>query len=111
MMLVIIDTKTIITVIINICQGALLSKDESMRLTQEQARKNRQHILEVASRMFRLRGVAGVSVIDIMKESGFTHGGFYNHFNSKEELAAAAVACSFEKSANNLAEKFASGRN
>ena len=82
-----------------------------MRLTSEQAKQNRQLILETASRMFRLHGMEGVSVADIMKESGFTHGGFYNHFKSKEELAAEAVACSFEKSANRMADKFASGRN
>ena len=60
--------------------------------------------------MFRLHGMENVSVADIMKESGFTHGGFYNHFQSKEELAAEAVACSFEKFASRLSEKFASGR-
>jgi TetR/AcrR family transcriptional repressor of nem operon len=60
--------------------------------------------------MFRLHGMESVSVADIMKESGFTHGGFYNHFQSKEELAAEAVACSFEKAASRLSEKFASGR-
>lgn len=81
-----------------------------MRLTSEQTRQNRQLILETASRLFRLHGVESVAVADIMKDAGFTHGGFYNHFTSKEELAAEAVACSFEKSACSLAEKFASGR-
>lgn len=81
-----------------------------MRLTSEQAKQNRQLILETASRMFRLHGMDDVSVADIMKQSGFTHGGFYNHFNSKEELAAEAVACAFGKSAHNLSEKFASAR-
>jgi AcrR family transcriptional regulator len=45
-----------------------------------------------------------------MQQSGFTHGGFYNHFHSKEERAAEAVACAFEKSARGLSEKFASAR-
>jgi TetR/AcrR family transcriptional repressor of nem operon len=81
-----------------------------MRLTSEQAKQNRQLILETASRMFRLHGMEDVSVADIMKQSGFTHGGFYNHFDSKEELAAEAVACAFEKSAHGLSEKFASAR-
>lgn len=58
--------------------------------------------------MFRLRGIEGVSVIDIMKECGFTHGGFYNHFESKEQLAAEAVKCAFGHSTNTLAEMFAS---
>ena len=81
-----------------------------MRLTSEQAKQNRQLILETASRMFRLHGMENVSVADIMKQSGFTHGGFYNHFNSKEELAAEAVTWAFEKSAHGLSEKFASAR-
>jgi len=81
-----------------------------VRLTSEQAKQNRQLILETASRMFKLHGMENVSVADIMKQSGFTHGGFYNHFNSKEELAAEAVACAFEKSAHGLSEKFASAR-
>jgi len=81
-----------------------------VRLTSEQAKQNRQLILETASRMFRLHGMENVSVADIMKQSGFTHGGFYNHFSSKEELAAEAVACAFEKSAQGLSEKFASAR-
>jgi TetR/AcrR family transcriptional regulator, transcriptional repressor for nem operon len=77
-----------------------------MRLTSEQTKENRQLILETASRMFRLHGMEDVSVADIMKQSGFTHGGFYNHFNSKEELAAEAIASAFGKSAQNLSEKF-----
>jgi TetR/AcrR family transcriptional regulator, transcriptional repressor for nem operon len=81
-----------------------------VRLTSEHAKQNRQLILETAARLFKLHGMENVSVADIMKQSGFTHGGFYNHFESKEELAAEAVACSFEKSAQGLSEKFASGK-
>ena len=61
-----------------------------MRLTKEQAEQNRHLIVETPSRMFRLHGVENVAVADIMKEAGFTHGGFYNHFESKDELAAEA---------------------
>jgi TetR/AcrR family transcriptional regulator, transcriptional repressor for nem operon len=97
------------------CQGNfgsnLLQRSCCVRLTKEQAEHNRLVILETASQMFRLRGVENVSVGDIMKESGFTHGGFYNHFESKEKLAAEAVACSFAKSASSLSEKFANRKN
>jgi len=78
-----------------------------LRLTKEQAEQNRQLIVETASRMFRLRGLENVTVSDVMKESGFTHGGFYNHFKSKEELAAEALASAFEVAANDLSEKLA----
>ena len=81
-----------------------------MRITKEQAEQNRHLIVETASRMFRLHGMENVSVADIMKESGFTHGGFYNHFESKDELAAEAIASAFDGVAANLSEKLASGK-
>src|SRR5260370_26533012 len=59
--------------------------------------------------MFRLRGLENVAVADVMKESGFTHGGFYNHFKSKDELASEAVASAFDHAAKNLSENIASG--
>jgi TetR/AcrR family transcriptional repressor of nem operon len=80
-----------------------------LRLTKEQAEQNRHLIVETASRMFRLHGMENVAVADIMKESGFTHGGFYNHFKSKDELAAEAIASAFDVVANDLSEKLASG--
>jgi TetR/AcrR family transcriptional repressor of nem operon len=59
--------------------------------------------------MFRLQGVENVAVADVMKESGFTHGGFYNHFKSKDDLATEAVASAFDHAAKNLSEDIASG--
>jgi TetR/AcrR family transcriptional repressor of nem operon len=82
-----------------------------LRLTKGQAEQNRQLIVETASRMFRLHGVENVAVADIMKKSGFTHGGFYNHFESKDELAAEAIGAAFDVVANDLSEKLASGTN
>ena len=79
-----------------------------MRLTKGQAEQNRQLIVETASRMFRLHGMENVAVADIMKEAGFTHGGFYNHFKSKDALAAEAIASAFDGVASNLSEKLPS---
>jgi TetR/AcrR family transcriptional regulator, transcriptional repressor for nem operon len=81
-----------------------------LRLTKGQAEQNRQLIVETASRMFRLHGMENVAVADIMKEAGFTHGGFYNHFKSKDALAAEAIASAFDGVASNLSEKLASGK-
>ena len=67
-----------------------------MRLSKEQAARNRQGIIDAAARLFRERGIDGVGVADLMKAAGFTHGGFYNHFPSKEALAAEACASAFE---------------
>jgi TetR/AcrR family transcriptional repressor of nem operon len=63
-----------------------------MRVSREQAALNRERILEAAARLFRERGFDGIGVADLMKEAGLTHGGFYGHFSSKEELIAEASA-------------------
>lgn len=81
-----------------------------MRLTKEKVEQNRRHIVETASRMFRLHGMENVAVADVMKESGFTHGGFYNHFESKEQLVTEAIASSFQTAALVLLEQIAASR-
>ena len=63
-----------------------------MRVTREQAAQNRQRILDVAAQLFREHGFAGIGVADLMKEAGLTHGGFYGHFSSKDDLIAQASA-------------------
>jgi TetR/AcrR family transcriptional repressor of nem operon len=57
-----------------------------MRVTRKQAEVNRQRIIDSAMRLFGQRGVDAVGVAEVMGEAGFTHGGFYNHFRSKEQL-------------------------
>jgi TetR/AcrR family transcriptional regulator, transcriptional repressor for nem operon len=66
------------------------SGDKAMRVSREQAAKNRERIVAVASRLFREKGFDGVGVADLMKDAGFTHGGFYGHFSSKDELIGEA---------------------
>ena len=63
-----------------------------MKVSREQAARNRERIVETAARRFRERGFDGIGVADLMKEAGLTHGGFYGHFSSKEELIAEASA-------------------
>lgn len=63
-----------------------------MKVSREQAASNRDRIVETAAQLFRERGFAGIGVADLMKEAGLTHGGFYGHFSSKEELMAEASA-------------------
>ncbi|MBX9932664.1 MAG: TetR family transcriptional regulator [Methylobacterium sp.] len=60
------------------------------RVSQEQARLNRQRVVEVAATLFRERGLHGVGVADIMASAGLTHGGFYGQFANKDALAAEA---------------------
>jgi len=59
-----------------------------VRVTRAQADAHRERILEVAGTLFRERGFDGIGVADIMKRAGLTHGGFYGHFESKDDLAA-----------------------
>ena len=82
-----------------------------MRLTKEQAVRNRQKIIQTAARVFRERGIDGVSVADLMKEAGFTHGGFYNHFASKEELVAEAGRAAFAQMVGSLIEIASADKN
>src|SRR5918994_70871 len=63
-----------------------------MKVTREQAAQNRQRILDVAAQLFREHGFEGIGVADLMKEAGLTHGGFYGHFSSKDDLIAQASA-------------------
>src|SRR2546421_9905820 len=50
----------------------------------------RQRILHAAASAFRAEGVAAIGVGDVMGRAGLTHGGFYAHFESKEQLVAEA---------------------
>lgn len=59
-----------------------------MKVSREQMAENRRRILEVASRLFRDKGFDAVSVAEVMKAAGLTHGGFYGHFASKDDLIA-----------------------
>jgi TetR/AcrR family transcriptional repressor of nem operon len=63
-----------------------------MKVSREQMVENRQRILDVASRLFREKGFEAVSVVEVMKAAGLTHGGFYGHFDSKDDLIAHALA-------------------
>lgn len=63
-----------------------------MRVSKEQAAKNREHILKAAARLIRERGIAGVGVDALAEAAGMTHGSLYSQFGSKERLVEEAVA-------------------
>jgi TetR/AcrR family transcriptional regulator, transcriptional repressor for nem operon len=60
---------------------------EVPRITQGQKKLNREKIVNAASEGFKLHGVDGIGIQELMKSAGMTNGGFYNHFASKEDLA------------------------
>ncbi|MFE5374718.1 TetR/AcrR family transcriptional regulator [Streptomyces mirabilis] len=68
------------------------------RVSKAQAQENRQHVVATASRMFREKGTA-VSIADLMKAAGLSHGAFYKQFASKEDLVDEAIAHAFDEQA------------
>ena len=59
------------------------------RSSRKDTELHRQQVIDGAATLLRERGVAGVNVGQLMAEAGLTHGGFYRHFGSKDELVAA----------------------
>jgi len=70
-----------------------------MRYPAEETARKHERILKEASRLFRERGFEKVTVGEIMKAAGLTHGAFYAHFGSKQQLEEAAIAYGQELSA------------
>ena len=63
-----------------------------MRVTREQMAEHRRKILESAGKLFRAKGFDAVTVAEVMQAAGLTHGGFYGHFKSKDDLIAETLA-------------------
>ncbi|RZU24083.1 TetR/AcrR family transcriptional regulator [Streptomyces sp. BK239] len=74
------------------------------RVSQAQAEENRRRVVDTASRLFREQGTQ-VSVADLMKAAGLTHGAFYKQFASKEALVDEATAHAFAE----LAQRYSAG--
>lgn len=66
--------------------GATHFIERRMRYTPEHSALKRDQILLQASILFRRHGFMSVSVSDVMKAAGMTHGAFYNYFQSKDDL-------------------------
>src|ERR1700733_7720710 len=73
-----------------------------MGVSRQQAIQNRQLIIDAAEKLFRARGVDAVGLTELTKAAGFTQGGFYNHFESKDALVAAVINQAMENGANQL---------
>ncbi|MEW2621586.1 TetR/AcrR family transcriptional regulator [Streptomyces sp. NPDC048106] len=74
------------------------------RVSLAQAEENRRRVVDTASRLFREQGMQ-VSVADLMKAAGLTHGAFYKQFASKEALVDEATAHAFAE----LAQRYSAG--
>jgi TetR/AcrR family transcriptional regulator, transcriptional repressor for nem operon len=75
-----------------------------MRVSREKFAESRNRILEAAATLFREKGFDGVGLADIMKAAGLTHGGFYGHFGSKEDLEAQALSLAMAQSLTNWSQ-------
>jgi TetR/AcrR family transcriptional regulator, transcriptional repressor for nem operon len=73
-----------------------------MRVSKEQAAKNRERILTAASRLIRERGIAGAGVDALTEAAGMTHGSLYSQFGSKERLIEEALGYGIADSAQRL---------
>jgi TetR/AcrR family transcriptional repressor of nem operon len=74
----------------------LARKAIKMKTSKVQKAATRKRILDIASQEFRKNGIHATSVAEIMAVAGLTHGGFYRHFTSKEQLVAEACKVSME---------------
>jgi AcrR family transcriptional regulator len=93
MMMSIIDSHLLMMCIIEVNARG---RGPGMPLTNEKVREDKARVVETAARLFREKGFESVAVAALMQEPGLTHGGFYDHFESKGELAIQACTTIFE---------------
>jgi TetR/AcrR family transcriptional repressor of nem operon len=75
----------------------------AMKISRAQTKDNKSRIVAAAAQLFRERGFERVGVAELMHAAGLTHGGFYNHFDSKRQLEKEACAFSFGEALGPLA--------
>ncbi len=73
-----------------------------MRYRSEHKAEIHQQIVKDASRRVRAEGLSGAAVSAVMRDAGLTHGGFYKHFGSKDDLLLEALRDSFREIADTL---------
>ena len=73
-----------------------------MRYSPEHKAEVHQRILQDASRRVRAEGLTGAGVAAVMRDNGLTHGGFYKHFESKDELLLESLREAFQGFADKL---------
>jgi TetR/AcrR family transcriptional repressor of nem operon len=67
-----------------------------MRYSRQHKGETHNRLLKKAAKEFRRKGVQGTGIASLMGQLGLTHGGFYAHFDSKNELIAQATGPMFE---------------
>jgi TetR/AcrR family transcriptional regulator, transcriptional repressor for nem operon len=80
-----------------------------MRKSKEEAALTRKRIVTAAAEEFRRNGIVATGLNDLMKAAGLTHGGFYKHFESKDQLVTEACAEAVETMIEFVANAAAGG--
>jgi TetR/AcrR family transcriptional regulator, transcriptional repressor for nem operon len=75
-----------------------------MRYSAEHKAQNHENILSVAARSFREHGGDTSGIGTLMRKVGLTKGGFYRHFQSKDDLFVQAVARAFDEMGKGMLE-------
>lgn len=78
-----------------------------MRYDETHKQRTRAKVLDAAARAIRTAGPDRVGVARVMADAGLTHGGFYAHFASKDELVADAIAHMFAQAHARLRDRTA----
>jgi TetR/AcrR family transcriptional repressor of nem operon len=73
-----------------------------MRYRPEHKAEVHQKILQDASHRIRAEGLTGAAVAEVMRDTGLTHGGFYKHFESKNDLLLQSLRVAFQDIADKL---------
>jgi TetR/AcrR family transcriptional regulator, transcriptional repressor for nem operon len=75
-----------------------------MRYDAERKDRTRRLIVETAAKRFRAEGIAPVGIANLMSTAGLTHGGFYAHFPSKDDLVIETCRVAFRETLAFLSE-------
>jgi TetR/AcrR family transcriptional repressor of nem operon len=75
-----------------------------MRYQPEHKVEVHRRILKDASRRVRAEGISGAAVSSVMRDAGLTHGGFYKHFGSKDDLLAESLRAAFQEMSDRLTQ-------
>ena len=81
-----------------------------MRYRESQKERTRLRVLGEAAAAIRTKGAERVSVGEVMAAAGLTHGGFYAHFESKDDLIAQAITHMFDAAYNDRFVRLTEGR-
>jgi len=75
------------------------------RVSKEEKQRSHDRILDAASKLTREKGIDATSVADIMSLAGLTHGGFYRHFQSKDDLVASGFRHAVDEAVGSIEQE------